>query len=188
MDTGWAFAALQGLGLAACAGLRTFLPLLVVGVAGRVGWLPLSPRFEWLADNPALIAFGVAVVIEVAADKIPIVDHALDFLQVWMKPIAGAMLAASVTADLTPLQATVLTVVAGAAVAPVVHIAKAKFRLATTALTGGLGNPLVSTAEDVGVVTASVASVFVPWLVLLAFAGMIAFWWRRRARSAARPG
>ena len=39
----------MGVGLAACAGLRAFLPLLVVGVAGKFELVPLSESFEWLA-------------------------------------------------------------------------------------------------------------------------------------------
>lgn len=187
MESHWIFAAMQGVGLAACAGLRTFLPLFVIGIAGRVGWLPLSPKFEWLADNPALIAMGVAVAMELLADKIPIIDSILDFLQVWIKPIAGGMIGASVMLELSPLQATVLTIAAGATVAPVVHLAKAKFRVATTAFTAGIGNPIVSTAEDVGVVSASFASLFVPWLVILLFIGMVWLWWRRWSKRKVHP-
>ena len=44
---------MMGIGLAGAAGLRAFVPLLVVGIAGRYELIPLSARFEWLATNPA---------------------------------------------------------------------------------------------------------------------------------------
>ena len=68
----WTVVAAQvamGVGLAACAGLRAFLPLFVVGVAGRLDVLPLSEPFAWLASAPALTVFGAAVLTELLADK-----------------------------------------------------------------------------------------------------------------------
>ena len=182
MDAGWVLPALQGIGLAAAAGLRTFLPLFVVSLCGRLEWLPLSPRFEWMAETPALIAFGIAVILEVAADKVPLLDHLLDLVQFWIKPIAGAMLAAAVLLDLEPLSAAVLGIIAGGAVAPLVHLGKAKLRVASTLVTGGVGNPVVSVAEDSVAVSASLAAVFVPWLAIVLVMGVIGFWWRRRRR------
>ena len=52
--------------------------MLVVGLGGRFDFIPLGARFEWLESTPALIVFGVAVLAEVLADKIPVVDHALE--------------------------------------------------------------------------------------------------------------
>ena len=42
----------MGVSLAACAGLRAFLPLLAVGVAGRMDWIPLTSYFDWLVTSP----------------------------------------------------------------------------------------------------------------------------------------
>lgn len=43
-----------GVGLAAASGLRAFLPLLAVGLAGRFGFLHFQPGMEWLESDPAL--------------------------------------------------------------------------------------------------------------------------------------
>jgi len=165
----------MGISLAACAGLRAFLPLLVVGLAGKLDVIPLSGSFEWLASTPALVVFGVAVVTEVLADKIPGVDHVLDLVQVWVKPIAGTILVASVLTDLSALQTAVLGIVLGGATAGSVHLLKSKVRLLSTVTTAGLGNPLISVAEDTGVLAASVGAILVPLLVfavmLLVLAG-----------------
>jgi len=158
-----------GIGLAACAGLRAFLPLLVVGACGRAGWLGLSGPFEWLATWPALIVFGVAVVVEILADKIPVVDHLLDVVQGVVKPAAGAALVVAVVTDLTPLQATVLGILGGGGTAAVVHVAKAKVRLLSSALTSGLGNPILSLMEDVVTGLGSVVAIVAPLLVILFF-------------------
>lgn len=166
-----------GVSLAACAGLRAFLPLLVVGISGRMGWLTLSDRFEWLSSWPALVIFGVAVVTEIVSDKFPVIDHLLDVLQSFVKPVAGALLVAAVVRDLTPLQTTVLGILGGGGTAAVVHVAKAKVRLLSSAVTAGLGNPILSLGEDVVTAAGSILAILAPFLVLLFFGVAIALLW-----------
>ncbi|HXV74709.1 MAG TPA: DUF4126 domain-containing protein [Candidatus Polarisedimenticolaceae bacterium] len=178
----------SGIGLAACAGLRAFLPLLVVGVAGRSGWIPLSEPFAWLESTPALVVFGVAVVLEIVADKVPVVDHALDGLQAWVKPVAGTILAASVLVELSPLQATVLGLITGGAVAETVHLTKAGLRLASTTTTAGVANPLLSIAEDLGAAAGSLLAIVVPLLVVLVALVTIVIAWRGVRRFSRRRG
>ena len=67
-----------GIGLSASTGFRVFIPLLVAGVASRIGLLPLGESFAWMSSIPALISFGVAAVVEVLAYYIPLVDNLLD--------------------------------------------------------------------------------------------------------------
>lgn len=175
----------MGVGLAACAGLRAFLPLFVVGIAGRLELIPLAGPFEWIASVPALVVFGVAVVTELLADKIPVLDHFLDAAQGLIKPIAGTILAASVLTDLSPLLATVLGLVVGGTIAGGVHLGKAKVRLLSSVSTAGVGNPLLSLVEDAVALVGSVASVFVPLLVAAVFAALVVAVWfgLRRMRS-----
>jgi uncharacterized membrane protein len=166
-----------GIGLAACAGLRAFLPLLVAGIAGRLGWLNLSSPFEWLESWPALVIFGVAVVTEILSDKIPVVDNLLDLLQGLIKPAAGAVLVVAVVTDLTPLQSAVLGILAGGGTAGIVHLAKAKVRLLSSALTAGLGNPILSLGEDVLTAFGAVLAILVPFLLLfLVMSGLLLVW------------
>ena len=186
-----AFQLAMGIALAACAGLRAFLPLFVVGVAGKLGWVQLGASFEWLASWPALVVLGVAVVTEVLSDKIPLVDHLLDLVGGFIKPAAGAMLAASVLTQLTPLQSAVVGIVAGGSSAGVVHLAKAKVRLFSSITTAGLGNPFLSFGEDIASLVGSVIAILVPVLLLLMLLAtlVVLFILRRRFRlRAARLG
>ena len=185
-----AFQVAMGIGLAASAGLRAFLPLLVISIAGKVGWVPLADRFEWLATWPALIVFGVAVVMELLADKIPLIDNLLDTLQVWLKPVVGALLAVAVLTELEPLPATVLGIMAGASSAGIVHLVKAKARLLSSTLTAGVGNPILSLIEDVVSLIGSILSVIVPFLIVVIVALAVTGLYvavRRFALPAARP-
>ena len=161
------FQILMGIGLAASAGLRAFLPLLVVGIAGRVGWVPLSDNFAWLAGWPALTVLAVAVLVEVLSDKFPAVDNFLDMIQVFVKPVAGTILVATVVTELPPLQTTVLALILGSGTAGTVHVVKAKTRLVSTVTTAGIANPVLSVAEDTAALAGSVLSLLVPPVVVL---------------------
>jgi len=176
---------LGGMALAACCGLRAFLPPFVVGLAARAGVtrlafgdaFTLNPAFDWLASTPALVVFGAAVLFEVAADKVPAVDHALDLVQTWVRPVAGALVVASTLTEVDPLWASVIGLLLGGGIAGGVHVAKAHLRLLSTLGTGGLGSPVLSAIEDllslVGSILAVVAALLAAILIVL---GLVATW------------
>jgi hypothetical protein len=166
--------------LAACAGIRAWLPLLLAGGLARTGYLELGPSFQFLGSNQALALFGLATVIEVAGDKIPSVDHALDALSTLLRPAAGALLAASALWQISdPLTALALGTALGAPTALIPHAAKSTLRAASTALTAGLANPVLSLLEDVLALALFVLAVLVPVAVVLAL-GLLAFSIARR--------
>jgi hypothetical protein len=177
-----------GIGLAACAGLRAWLPLLLAGLLARGGVLELGPSFRFIASNEALILFGVATVVEMLGDKIPAVDHALDAISTVLRPAAGSLLVASVMWKIPdPLTALALGVAVGAPTSLVPHAAKSALRAASTAFTGGLGNPVLSLLEDLAAVLLFVFAIVVPIalaLTVLLVAGLVA---RRLARRRLRP-
>jgi len=176
----------MGLSLAACAGLRAFLPLLAVGLAGRLDWIPLTSHFEWLESTPSLLVFSVAVVAELLADKVPWLDHMLDLLQTFVKPIAGVIAVAAVLHELTPLQGAVLALVLGGGVAGAVHLGKANLRLLSTASSAGLANPVVSVAEDGGAWGLALAAIWIPLIaatvLIVLFLVTIWFLYKKRSR------
>src|SRR5512134_2229735 len=88
-------AVLAGIGLAACAGLRAFLPLFAAGMAARFLHWELAPSVDWLSNDAILIATGVATVLEILADKIPFVDNVLDAIQTVAAPVAGVLASVS---------------------------------------------------------------------------------------------
>src|SRR5262245_65577607 len=60
-----------GIGLAACAGIRAWLPLLLVGGLARWGVISLAPSFQFISGNRGLLLFGVAPIVEVAGTRLP---------------------------------------------------------------------------------------------------------------------
>ena len=168
--------------LAASAGLRAWLPLLLAGLLARAGLLELGPSFDFLSSNKALLLFGVATVVELVGDKIPAVDHALDLIGTPLRPAAGALLAASVLGTVSdPLTAVALGTAVGAPSALVPHALKTGLRTASTALTGGLANPVLSLIEDAISVVTFVLAVLVP-LAVVALLGLALYFALRLLR------
>ena len=179
MET-WVLPALLGLGLAASTGLKTFLPLLMLAVAARFQMfgIELSGPFVWLGSIGAVTALSIATATEFVADKVPFVDHALSLFGVVARPAAGALAAAAAFNTMDPAAAAVAGLIIGAPAALAVHTAQSGTRIASTATTGGLANPLVSLAEDVAAFFTALLAMVVPILVplVLLVAGLVV--WR----------
>jgi len=155
-----------GLALAAACGLRVFAPLLVLGLAGHFGAIHLTHGFEWVAGTPALIALGVATMLEIAAYYVPWLDHALDAVATPAAVMAGALAAVAVFADLPPWLRWSAALIGGGGLAGLTQGASVLLRLKSTLLTGGLGNPVVATGEWVLAFGIAVLAVAAPLMVL----------------------
>lgn len=166
-----------GIALAASAGLRAFLPLLVTALGARFDWLPggLSQSLSWLAETPALVALSIAVVVEVAADKVPALDHLLDTIQLPVRTAAGMLAFVAVVAPSSPGWVTaLLSIVAGGA-ALSVHATKSFVRLGSTTATAGVANPVLSLFEDALCLVMSVLSTLL-WVFAALFALLALCW------------
>jgi len=176
----WVLPVFLGLGLSAATGLRTFLPLLMLAVVARFGLfgVSLNTHFAWLGSNAALIALAVATVVELCADKIPLVDHALSAIGTVSRPLAGALAAGAVLNHADPAVAVIAGLIIGAPTAFAVHTAQTSARLVSTATTAGLANPLVSLAEDVMAALTAGLAIVVPILAPLVVALLLFLAWK----------
>ena len=156
-----------GIGLAAACGFRIFVPLLVMSVASLSGQLTLSPEFAWIGTYPALAAFAIATIFEIAAYYVPWLDNLLDTVAVPAATVAGTIVMASAVSDMSPFLKWGLAVIVGGGVAGTVQGFTAITRIASTATTGGLGNSVVSTAEAGGSLIMSILALAVPVLAAI---------------------
>jgi len=181
---------LIGVGLAAAAGFRVFVPLLGVGLAARFDLLPLAESFEWMGSTAALVTFGAATLLEIGAYYVPWIDNLLDTVATPAAVVAGVVLTAAVITDLDPMLRWTLAIVAGGGTASIFQAVTAGTRGVSTATTAGLANPLVSTAEALLSGVLSVLSILVPVAAVAAVAILLAVVLRRtdgrreRARAA----
>ena len=182
------FGIFTAFGLSASAGLNAYIPLLVVGViAHYTDWITLNDPWDLLANPWVLIVLGILVIIEMLADKIPVVNHINDAIQTFIRPAAGAVAfaaSAKVITDVHP----VLALICGLLVAGSVHAVKSvAVRPAVTATTGGAGNVPVSIAEDIFSTLMSILAIVIPIMVVIILVLMVTLFilWRQRHREKA---
>jgi hypothetical protein len=160
-------ALLTSAGLGLGAGINAYATLLVFGLLGR--WQPglfHDELAKFFSSTPVLIVVAALYLIEFVADKIPAIDHAWDVIHTVIRPVAGALVAWAAVSHTIPRGAVIVaTIVAGGA-ALGAHATKATLRAASTATTGGFGNPILSLIEDVFAFVAALVAILLPWVVL----------------------
>jgi Domain of unknown function (DUF4126) len=173
--------------LTTTTGIRALLPLALVSLAVHFGYLHEPAQFHWLGSNSVTLLLVAVAVAEMLADKIPLVDHALHFVQVATKPAAAAILVAG-TAHPQSHDTLVALMVLGALNALGVHAFTSSARVASTATTGGIANPLLSGFEDAAAIVLSVLAFVAPFIaaVLCVVAVVIMFRLARRVTVAIR--
>jgi len=94
LDTAQLIALAGALGWA--SGVRLYLVVLLTGLAGYLGWVPLPQGLQVLANPVVLGVSGFMVFVEFFADKIPGLDSLWDVVHTVIRIPAGAALAAGV--------------------------------------------------------------------------------------------
>ncbi len=168
---------LLALGLSSTAGLRAYLPLLAVAIAGSQNIVPLNSNFTDLTSPAILIILGLLVVGEFTVDKIPVVDHVSDLVHTVIRPISGAIIMAG-TQNTLSTHSSLAAAGVGALLAFAVHGVKATTRPAVTATTAGLGNTLVSIVEDVIAIAAVLLMLLAPIVGLVLLVVLALMLWR----------
>ena len=153
-----------GIGLAASVGFRVFLPLFELSLVGYFDVWSLNDSWQWIGSLAAVITLGVATIFEIFAYFIPWVDNLLDSMAVPLAAIAGTAVMVSTVAGLDPVVTWSLAIIAGGGTATAIKGAGATSRLASTATTGGVANPVISTVETGTAMVVTTASIFAPML------------------------
>ncbi len=175
-----------GIGLAAAAGFRIFVPLLLAGIAARAGWIDLNMTFDWLASTPALLTLGTAAVFETLAYYIPGIDHVLDLLAGPAAVVAGVVASAAVMTDIPPAAMWPLAIIGGGGVAGITKGGSALLRAKTGVATAGLGNPVISTAETLSATALAILAIAVPVVCAVVVVALLVWCVRRISRFAER--
>lgn len=151
-----------GIGLAASVGFRVFVPLFALSLASFFNVWELNESWVWIGSLTAVITLGVATLVEIFAYYIPYIDNVLDSIAIPLAAIAGTAVMVSTVADLSPAITWALAIIAGGGTAAAVAGSSGATRLASTATTGGIANPVVSTIETGTSIVMSIFSIFIP--------------------------
>ena len=175
-----------GIGLAAACGFRVFVPLFIASLAanGNVELLGnadlkgmLEPEYDWLGSTPVTLALGIATVLEIGSYYIPWLDNALDSAATPAAVIAGTFLTGAVMPEMMGdgFLKWVLATLVGGGSAGLVQGASVIMRGASTATTGGVGNPAVSTVELGGSILTSILAILLPAVAAIVVLALMIF-------------
>jgi hypothetical protein len=161
-----------GLALAALAGVRAYLTVFGVGLAGLLGWVELPPALAVASSPWVLGTAGALTAVEFFADKIPGVDSGWDLLHTLLRVPVGAYLAAATLSPDGDLGAGALAAGAGAAL--FTHLLKSGTRALINTSPEPASNWMASTGEDLTVLGALGLVFAHPWLALGLLLGSLA--------------
>ena len=160
-----------GLGLAAASGFRVFIPPFLYGLFLRLDMVPISIPMtgisEWMASDIGLIILGVAMIVEILGYYVPWIDNLLDTIASPAAIIAGVMMMSSTLSDTHPALQWGASIIAGGGVSGTVQIGTVATRAVSTATTGGLANPIVSTVEAGACIVCTILAILLPVIALL---------------------
>jgi hypothetical protein len=191
------WAVLQPVALAAmlawASGLRLYLVVFVVGLAGYYDYVDLPTSLEVLQDPWVIGAAGFMTLMEFFADKVPAIDSAWDAIHTFIRIPAGALLAAAATGDaFTPL--TVAAGLLGGTITAGTHFTKAGGRAVLNTSPEPFSNWGASFTEDALVLSGVWLAIAHPvaFLVLLAMFLLMLAWlipkiWRGLRSLFVRP-
>lgn len=167
-----------GIGLAAATGFRVFLPLFALSLASYFHIIPLNESWAWIGSIPALISFGVAMLVEILAYYIPFIDNLLDTIATPLAAVAGFIAMSSTLIDMDTTLKTILAIIAGAGSATAMQGLTTSTRLASSVKTAGTANPVVATAETGTALTLSGLAIFLPVVavIIVVLLIIVAFW------------
>lgn len=167
MDTQIITSVAMGIALSACCGFRVFVPMLGASLAAYLQWYHFPADMEWMGGLPALIGFGTAAVLEIAAYYIPFVDNLLDTIATPLAVAAGTVLAASFLpiADFNPMLKWILAIIAGGGAAGTVQAGTGLLRLFSSKTTAGMGNAVVATGENAAAIGGTALAFVIPIVI-----------------------
>lgn len=166
---------LLAISLSAASGFRIFVPFLMMSGAAVLGHVDLPSQFDWVETPQALGLFSIALVLEMIGYSIPWFDHVLDIAATPIAVLAGTLLTGSIAPDMEPLVKWTLAIAAGGGTAGLTKVLSNLLRGGSTAISGGLTNPIYALIEVGLAIAISLLAIATPIAAGVIVAGLIGF-------------
>ena len=176
-----------GIGLASVAGVRAFLPLVLVGLFARLGLFALPAPFGFLDDWPVIGALAALALLESGLDKVPALNPVLDYLETPLRIVSGAILFAAALQEGIDVGA-LPELAAGGVIAGLVAVLKVILRPVANAASAGVSASFLSLVEDAVALLGGIIAVLVPLVPLALVALLLFFFFRVRRRRGRKYG
>ncbi|MCG6568180.1 DUF4126 domain-containing protein [Tessaracoccus sp. Y36] len=153
------------------SGINAYATVFILGILGRflnTGGVP-----EGFQRTDVLIVMGILALVELVADKVPVIDSVWDVPSTVIRPVAGAVIGALIAGANGDLLTISLAAVGGVT-ALLSHLSKAGIRLAVNSSPEPVSNVTASVAGDIGVVGVTTLAVLFPVLAAVVAAVLLA--------------
>jgi len=168
-----------GMGLASVAGVRAFVPLALLGLFARLGFIVPPDILGLQIGWTVVLVLSALAVVEIVLDKVRALDPAFGYAMIPVRMVAGGVLFAAVYEPGALLDAGALPgLVAGGAIAGLVAVLEVIVRPSSRSSSAGVSTAFLSAMEDVVAVLGGVVGLFLPFLPLL-FVGFLLFFFNR---------
>ncbi|BBH17947.1 membrane protein [Nocardioides baekrokdamisoli] len=155
------------------SGLNSYLVVLVLGIADRIGHVQMIP--DVLGSWPVLAVAAFMYAFEFVADKIPYLDSVWDGVSTFIRPAVGAAVGALIAGNAHNIHESLnqgWSALVGGSTALGAHATKAGTRLAANTLPEPFTNLLLSFGED-GLVLAVMALALAHPIIAGSIAGVL---------------
>jgi hypothetical protein len=179
-------------GFSLTSGVNLYATVAILGLAARYDWVALPPQYEVFASDWVIGLALILYAIEFIADKIPWVDSLWDTIHTFIRPIGGAVVAASTVGDASPTFEVIVALIGGT-IAAGGHFTKASTRVAANASPEPFSNWALSFLEDLFVIGLGLLALkypvaaFIVTVAILLTIVLAIRWIIRKLREVRRP-
>lgn len=138
------------MGAAWASGINLYATILVLGLMGNSGTMPLPEPMQIVQEPVVIGASALMYAVEFFADKFPGVDTGWDAIHTFIRIPAGAALAAAATGNVDPSISLAAAIVGGSLTAAT-HATKAGSRVMINTSPEPVSNWAASISEDLAV-------------------------------------
>lgn len=162
-----------GIGLSIACGFRTFLPVFIVSLCAKLNLITLNDGFTWLGNNYVLVACLIAMILEILAYYIPVLDNFLDYFSLPVAICASILLSVSCIKIDEPLFLWGLSMINGTLLVCIVKAMVSVLRGVSTSIFSAITNNILSSLENVISLILSFLSIFLSFIIVFVFIGLI---------------
>lgn len=161
---------LMGLGLSSSSGFKPFIPLFIISLAGKLGYIELASHSEWIGSYTFMAIMVILTILEFLSASIPFLGRVFDLAGVPIAIITGYIALASVTGTLGDNNFLVkqgISLLLGGGLAAVVKSFNTVKNALLDTFTFGFWGPANSGLDVIKSIILSILSMFAPILVLI---------------------
>src|SRR5215203_1945268 len=178
-----------GLGLAAVAGVRAFVPLALYTLFATLGFMMPPDLLGLPGDWTVVGVFSALAVVEILLDKVRALDPTFGYAMIVIRALSGAALFETMFEPGALLDASAVPgLVFGGSIAALVAVLKVILRPSARASSAGVSTAFLSAIEDAVAILGGLVGLFLPFVPLLLVGFLLFFFNRIRKRRGRKYG